>query len=136
MGVEKRKHPRFQTALPIRFNLNPDHHVVPAIRKMGIGGTVRNISPEGLLIDSRLDLLDLCQIFPEALDDGSPFELELQLIDRKERRVLIPGTVRWYRLGEPERKTRQFQAGLCLIDPDSRGIAGSLIEFVGNEQMN
>jgi len=130
MGVDHRKYPRLDTALSIRFNLNPDHHFVPRIRKMGVGGTVHNISSEGLLIDSQLDLLDVCQIFPEAMDDDSAFELELQLTDSRERRVLIRGAVRWYRLSEPERKIRHFQAGLYLKDAESRAIVRSFVESV------
>lgn len=129
MDGEKRKHPRFGTTFPIRFNLNPDHHVVPGIRKMGVGGTVRNVSCEGLLINSRLDLLDVCQIFPEAMEDGAAFELEVVFTDPKEkRRVLIRGGVRWYHLSEPEGNIRQFQAGLYLRDLESQAIAKSIVE--------
>lgn len=130
MGVENRKYPRIETALSIRFNLNPDHHFVPGIRKMGVGGTVRNISFEGLLIDSRLDLLDVCQIFPEAMEDDSAFELEVVLTDSRERRVLVKGAVRWYRVGGPEKKIRQFQAGLYLKDAESRAVARSIVESI------
>ena len=136
MTSENRKHRRFLTTLPVRFNLNPDHHVVPTIRKMGVGGTVRNISTEGLLIDSRLDLLDICQIFPEAMDDNSDFQLELQLTDSRERRLLIRGVVKWYHLSEPERQIRHFQAGLYLQDAESRAIAKSLVESIAAEAMN
>jgi len=124
---EKRKYQRVETIIPIRFNLNPDHHFVPGIRKMGVGGTVRNISSEGLLIDSRLDLLDVCQIFPEAMEDDSAFELELVLTDSRERRLLIRGVVRWYRLSEPQGNIRHFRAGLYLKDAESRSIAKSII---------
>jgi hypothetical protein len=136
MSSENRKYRRFLTTLPVRFNLNPDHHVVPAIRKMGVGGTVRNISTEGLLIDSRLDLLDICQIFPEAMDDNSDFQLELQLTDSRERRLLIRGVVKWYHLSEPDSKIRHFQAGLYLKDPESRAIAQSLVESITAEALN
>jgi hypothetical protein len=81
MGVENRKHNRVETAIPVRFHLDPRHHVFPEIRKMDVGGTVRNISPEGLGIDAEMNLLDLCQIFPEAIDEGSPFALELLMTE-------------------------------------------------------
>lgn len=136
MDGEKRKHPRFAMTLPIRFNLNPDYHVVPGIRKMGVGGTVRNISSDGLLIDSRLDLLDVCQIFPEAMEDDAAFELEVVLTDPKERRVLIRGGVRWYHLREPEGNIRQFQAGLYLRDFESRVIAKSIVESITATAVN
>ena len=130
MEADKRKHPRFETTLPIRFNLNPNYHFVPGIRKTGVGGTIRNISSEGLLIDSRLDLLDVCQIFPEAIEDDSAFELEVMFTDSKDRRLLFRGAVRWYCLSEPERNIRHFRAGLYLKDPESRAIARNIIESI------
>jgi hypothetical protein len=136
MDGERRKHPRLETTLPIRFNLNPDHHVVPGIRKMGVGGTLHNISLEGLRIGSRLDLLDVCQIFPEALDNKSAFELEVVLTDSKERRVLISGRVRWYRLSKPEGDIRQFSAGLFLRKAESRIIARNIVESIRNREFN
>jgi len=136
MGVENRKHPRFETTLSIRFNLNPDHHFVPGIRKMGVGGTVRNVSPEGLSIDSRLDLLDVCQIFPEAIEDDSVFELEVEVTDFRKRKARIRGTVRWYRLSEPENNIRHFQAGLYLKDAESRAIARSIVESIAATAMS
>jgi hypothetical protein len=130
MTRDRRKHHRFEVAIPTRFNLNPDHHFVPGIRKMGVGGTVHNVSPEGLRIDSRLDLLDLIQIFPEARDDDATFELEATLPTAKEERTLIRGTVIWYRLSEPEKKVRQFRMGLYLKDADSRALIGSILESI------
>jgi len=132
MGPEQRKNPRFDMSLAMRFNLNPDHHFVPEIRKMGVGGTIRNISCEGIRIDSDLDLLDVCQIFPEAIDDGSTFELEIQLTDHRERRLLLRGEVKWYRVTEPERNIRHFQAGLCLRDAESRTIASDIVESIAS----
>lgn len=103
---------------------------------MGVGGTVRNISSEGLLIDSQLDVLDVCQIFPEAIDDDSAFELELQFSDPRDRRLLIRGVVRWYRLSAPEEKTRYFQAGLYLRDDESRAIAKGIIQSIRMPALN
>ncbi len=128
MEVENRKHPRLETTIPVRFNLNPDHHFVPGIRKMGVRGTVRNVSSDGLLIDSRLDLLDLCQIFSEAMEDESAFELEAALTDSKGRRVLIRGELRWHRLGEPKGDIWHFQGGLFLKDSESQGVARNIVE--------
>jgi hypothetical protein len=136
MEPEQRRHLRFDTVLSVRFNLNPDHHFVPRIRTMGVGGTVRNISSEGLLIDSQLDVLDVCQIFPEAIDDDSAFELELQFSDPRDRRLLIRGVVRWYRLSAPEEKTRYFQAGLYLRDDESRAIAKGIIQSIRMPALN
>jgi len=128
--ADNRKYTRFETTIPIRFNLNPDYHHVPRIRKLGVGGTVRNVSLQGLGIDSRMDLLDLCQIFSEAMEEDSPFELELFLSDPKKGRELIKGAVRWHRLSESERDIWHFQAGLYLKDAadqvTARGIIGSL----------
>jgi hypothetical protein len=130
MRPEQRKNPRFDMSLTMRFNLNPSHHFVPEIRKMGVGGRIRNISCEGICIHSELDLLDVCQIFPEAIDDGSTFELEIQLTDHRERRLLLRGAVKWYRVSEPEQKVRHFQAGLCLRDAESRTIASDIVESI------
>ncbi len=96
---------------------------------MGVGGTLRNVSYEGLLIDSRLDLVDVCQIFPEALEDRSSFELEVVLTDVKERRWLVRGTVIWYRVSQPEEGVRLFRAGLSLRDAESRAIARSVTRW-------
>jgi len=128
MEKEQRKNVRLETSLAMRFNLNPDYHFVPGIRKMGVGGTIRNISCEGICIVSDLDLLDVCQIFPEDIEDGANFELEVQLTDHRERRLLIRGRVKWYKIGEPERNVRRFQAGLYLKDGESRVIAGNIVE--------
>jgi hypothetical protein len=97
---------------------------------MGVGGTVRNVSYEGLLIVSRLDVLDLCQIFPEAIEDGSSFELEVTLTDKKDRKQLMRGAVRWFRLSEPERELRHFQAGLYLWDTESRSVARGIVASI------
>ncbi len=136
MEVEKRKHPRFEAVWPIRFNLNPDYHYVPAIRKMGVGGTIRNISLEGLLIDARMDLLDVCQIFSEEKEGDSAFQLEVVLTDSREMRRFLRGVVRWYRVGEPERNIRHFQAGLFLMDPESRAIARNIVESITPTTLN
>lgn len=136
MDGERRKRPRFEIALPIRFNLNPDYHVVPGIRKMGVGGTVHNISFQGLQIDSRMDLRDVCQIFPEALNSKSAFELEVVLNDPRERRVLIRGRVRWYRLSKPVGDLRQFSAGLFLREPESRAIAREIVGSIRARGLN
>jgi hypothetical protein len=130
MKQDNRKHPRHATAFPIHSNLNRDFHHVPAIRKMGVAGTIRNVSLQGLGIDSQMDLLDVCQIFPEAIEDGSPFELEIQFWDSRGRRVLLRGSVRWHRVWEPENNIRHFEAGLQLKDDESRTAAGVLIESI------
>ncbi len=117
------------TRIPIRFNLNPDYHFVPGMRQMGVGGTLRNVSYEGLRIDSRLDLVDVCQIFPEALEDDSPFELEVVLTDARERRWLIRGSVIWYLVTQLEENVRLFRAGLSLKDAESRAVARSITKW-------
>lgn len=128
--AESREDPRFETAIPIRFNLNPDHHFVFGIRNLGVGGTIRNISLRGLGIDSRMDVLDVCQVFPEEMEEDSPFELEVVLWDSRGARLLIRGQVRWYRLNEPDGDIRHFQAGLYLNDQESVSIAEGIIESV------
>ena len=125
---KRRGQPRLETTIPIHFNLNPDYHQVPTIRKLGVGGTVCNISFEGLLIVSHLDLLDLCQIFPEALENDSAFELELFLTGPRETRELIRGAVRWYSVSELDGDTRHFRAGLHLKDVESLTIARRFVE--------
>jgi len=132
MEKEQRKNVRLETSLAMRFNLNPDHHFVPGIRKMGVGGAIRNICCEGICIVSELDLLDVCQIFPEAIEDGATFELEVQLTDDRERRLLIRGGVKWYRVGEPEKNVRHFQAGLYLRDGESRAIANTILDALAS----
>jgi hypothetical protein len=127
---DRRKYHRFETTIPIRFNLNPDFHFVPGIRKLGVGGKANNISIEGLLIDSRMDLLDVCQIFPEAMEDHSAFELEVALTDLRGRRELIRGAVRWYRLSKPKNDVRHFQAGLYLKDTESRAVAKGMVQSI------
>jgi hypothetical protein len=125
---DRRKYPRIETVIPIQFNLNPDYHFVPAIRKRGVAGTTQNISLEGLLIGARMDMLDICQVFPEALDDDSPFELEVVLTDFRGRRERIMGTVKWYLISEAKGDIHHFQAGLYLRDAGSRAIARSLVD--------
>jgi hypothetical protein len=127
METENRKHRRIETTLPMHFNLNPDYHYVSAIRKLGVAGTVRNVSIEGLRIDARMDLLDTCQIFFEAMEEESPFELEIVCSGFREERLLIRGSVKWYRLSEPDGKIRHFRAGLYLKDAGSRAIAKGII---------
>ena len=39
----RRRHSRFETTIPIHFNLNPDYHHVPQIRKLGVGGHLRRL---------------------------------------------------------------------------------------------
>ncbi|NIQ37873.1 MAG: hypothetical protein GTN81_04695 [Proteobacteria bacterium] len=129
MGLDNRRYPRFITAFPTRFNLSPDRHYVPQIRKWGVKGAVNNISIEGLLIDSHLDLLDICQIFSEATDD-STFELEVQLTDARKRSVRLKGEVRWYRIGGPDAEDRHFQAGLYLREPDSKSVARKIVQAI------
>jgi hypothetical protein len=130
MEEENREYYRYETSFPIHFNLNPDHHYVPAIRKMGVAGTIRNISLQGLGIDSQMDLLDLCQIFSEAIEDGSPFELEIQFWDSSGRRVLLKGSVRWHQVSEPKNDIRHFKAGLLLKDAETLTAARGLVESI------
>jgi hypothetical protein len=102
IGEENRKYPRFETPLPVHFNLNPDYHYVPNIRKLGVGATLRSISLEGIEVDSQMDLLDVCQIFSEAFEESSSFELEVVFWNSRGRRALFKGSVRCYRLREPD----------------------------------
>jgi hypothetical protein len=118
---ERRRQPRFETTIPIHFNLNPDYHYVPIIRKLGVGGTVCNISREGFRIDAGMDLLDVCQIFAEEIEDDLPFELEVVFWDSRGTRLLVSGSVRWYAVSERENDIRHFKAGLYLRDAESRG---------------
>ncbi len=136
MRADSRKHPRFRTTLPTRFNLNPDHHVVPEIRKWGVKGAVNNISCEGLQIDSHMDLCDVCQIFSEAMDDDSAFELEVELIDAKKRSTRVRGEVKWYRVSEPDKPDRHFQAGLRLRDAESQAVAMDIVESITASEPN
>ena len=128
MQEERRKHRRFRIHIPVHFNLNPDYHYVPGIRKLGVGGAICNISHEGILIESQMDLQDVCQVFSEAIEEGSPFELEVTFRDVRGARALIRGLVKWYRLSEPEGEIRHFQAGLLLRDDESINIAKDIIQ--------
>ena len=134
-GDDRRKHSRFETVLPIRFNLNPDYHHVPAIRKLGVAGTIRNISWEGIAIHSRMDLLDVCQIFSEEMEGDAVFQLEVLFTDPRKMTHWIKGEVRWYRLSEPDGSIRHFQAGLYLKDAESRAATRSIIESIGAKEM-
>jgi hypothetical protein len=127
VGEENRKYPRFEIALPIHFNLNPDYHYVSQIKKLGVAGHLRDVSLEGIGIDSQMDLQDVCQIFSEAIEEDSPFELEVILWDSRGRRVLLRGSVRWYQVDEPENDTHEFKAGLYLRDYESRSATRSII---------
>jgi len=126
-GKENRKYPRFETALLIHFNLNPDYHYVPQIKKLGVGGHLRNVSLEGIGIDSQMDLQDVCQIFSEAIEEDSPFELEVIFWDSRGRSVLLRGSVKWYQVDEPENDIHDFKAGLYLKDYESRTATRSII---------
>jgi hypothetical protein len=117
---ERRKHPRLDIDIPVFFNLDPDHHYVPTIRKSGVAGKVQNISPEGLMIDARMDLLDICQIFPEDTEEGAAFVLDVFFADSRGEKSVIKAEVRWYELGEPADQIREFRAGLYLRDAESR----------------
>ena len=130
MQEGRRRHRRFKTHIPVRFNLNPDYHYVSGIRKLGVGGTVCNISHEGIRIESQMDLQDVCQVFSEAIEEGSPFELEVTFRDVRGIRALLRGSVRWYRVSEPEGEIRHLQAGLYLHDKESVSIAKGIIESV------
>jgi hypothetical protein len=134
MDTERRRHPRRKAAYPVRFNLNPDHHFMQGLRTMGVGGKIRNVSQGGMMIDSRLDVLDLCQIFPEELEEDSPFELELSLSDSRGRRTLFRGTVKWYRLDEPDGQgLRHFQAGLRLRGENAYAVAETVLGSVSQQ---
>jgi hypothetical protein len=130
MEEDRRRHTRFETAIPVHFNLNPDYHHVPEIRKLGVGATVRNLSPMGLLIDSRMDLLDMFQVFPEAMEERSPFELEVVVREFRGKRLLLRGSVKWYRLGEPEGSVWHLLVGLHLRDAESRIAARGILESI------
>jgi hypothetical protein len=125
---DKRKDPRFETALPINFNLIPDYRYPYSIVKFGVKGKLRNVSLEGIGIESHMDLEDVCQIFPEAIEEDSPFELEVFLWDSKGKCSLMRGSVRWYEVGEPDSGIRQFKAGLYLRNDKGRSVTESIIE--------
>ena len=79
-----------------------------------------------------MDVLDVCQVFPEEMGEDSPFELEVVLWGSRGTRLLIRGQVRWYRLSEPDGDIRHLQAGLYLNDQESVSIAKRIIEaFTG-----
>ena len=130
MGGENRKYPRFETTLPIHFNLNPDYHYVPAIRKLGVAGTILNVSLEGLGIGAQMDLQDVFQIFAEAIEEDSPFELDVVFWDSKGRRFVIRGSVKWYKVSEAKNDTRHFKAGLHLRDAESRAATREIVESI------
>jgi hypothetical protein len=75
-----------------------------------------------------MDLLDLCQVFPEAIEDGSPFELEVVLTDSRQKRLLIRASVMWYQLGESENGIRYLRVGLQLKNDESLPAACSHIK--------
>jgi hypothetical protein len=120
MERERRRHRRVRTKVPVHFDLDPDYHYVPSIKKFGIVGTVQNVSAEGLGIDARMDLLDVCQIFPEELVEGAAFVLDVFFVDSRGRRVIIKAEVRWYKVGHPGNGIRAFEAGLYLRDGESK----------------
>ncbi len=126
--AENRKHPRFKTRIPIRFNLNPDYHLVPEIKKIGVGGIAGNISREAVMIDSRMDLLDVCQIFHEAIEDDSALEIEVFITEPSGRMEVMRGSMRWCELSNPESNIRHFQAGLHLNEAESRAVATLIVE--------
>ena len=129
-GGENRKYPRFETTLPIHFNLNPDYHYVPAIKKLGVGGTILNASLEGLGIGAQMGLQDVFQIFAEDIEKDSPFELEVVFWDSKGRRFVIRGSVKWYQVSEAENDIRHFRAGLHLRDDESRAATKKIVESI------
>jgi hypothetical protein len=124
---DSRRDVRFNLDLPVRFNLNPDYHYVQSIRKMGVVGRTRNISRSGLSIDSQLDLGDVFQIFPEAIEKESPFEMELEIMGSTKKNTRIKGAVRWYRLEERSGHLFYFEAGIYLTDSDSQKIAQNIV---------
>jgi hypothetical protein len=97
---------------------------------MGVAGTIRNISLQGLGIDSQMDLLDVCQILSEAIEDGSPFELEVQFWDSRGKKVLLKGSVRWHQVSEQKNDIRHFEAGLLLKDNESLSATRGIIESI------
>jgi len=127
---DQRKSPRFGMALPIHFNLNPDYHYVPSIKRFGVGGTLRDVSLEGIRIDSQMDLEDVCQIFSEAMEEGSPFELEVFFWDSRGRSAVLRGSVKWYEVSGPESDVRHFKAGLSVRGEESRSTARSMVESI------
>jgi hypothetical protein len=135
MKAERREDPRFETAIHIRFNLNPDYHFLQGIRRLGVGGTIRNLSLRGLEVDSEMDLLDVCQIFSEEMKEDSPFELEVVLWNSRGTRLLIRGSVRWCQLSEPDGDIRHFQACLHLKDDESIDATKSIIESASKTAM-
>ncbi len=134
MEVENRKHPRLRAAIPIRFNLDPDYHFVPRIKKAGVVGFVRNISPEGLGIDSEMDLLDVCQIFHESIEDDSVFGVELVFTDPEGTEIRIRGQVSWYQMSETGNDLQQLRAGLHLEDTESRTLAMRIVKSISRTQ--
>jgi hypothetical protein len=130
MGHDKRRHSRFKVAIPVRFNLDPKHHLVPRIRKTGVRGILRDLSPEGFRIESGMDLLDVCHIFPEAIGDDSVFGLEVEFSDSQYGRIPTRGEVRWYRVGKLRGNLRDFQASVRPKDIDSRLAVSRMAETI------
>jgi hypothetical protein len=135
-GAEQRRSPRYPVSLPTRFNLNPDFHYLQSIRKMGVGGKVENISGEGLMLDSQLDVGDVCQIFPEAMEEGSTFEIELEIMDSRNRKTLLKGSVRWYQLEERPGNLLHLKAGVHLRDKESQAVAQDIVKYALEVSLN
>lgn len=127
---EDRRHARFETSIPIRFNLNPTYHLVPGIRMMGVGGTIRKISIQDVIIESRLNLLNVCQIFPEQMEDDCPFELEVVLTNFKGGMIAYQGVGGLVSIEPTTRGIRHFQAGFRLKDDENRTAARPTLESI------
>ena len=69
------------------------------------------------------------------MEEDSPFELEVVFWSSRGTRFLIRGSVRWYRLSEPDGNARHFQAGLCLKDNESIDATKGIDESVAGTAM-
>lgn len=128
--AEDRTYAQFEPRVPVQFNLNPTYHSVPAIRRMGVGGTIRKISPEDLVIESSLDLRDVCQIFSEEVEDDCHFELELILTNFKGGTIAYQGVGGLVSIERTTRGIRHFQAGFRLKDDENRTAARPILESI------
>ena len=111
-GVERRRFSRLKGPLSVRFCLVFHQESEP--RSGVIVGKTRDVSAEGLCLETNRVIIDRTHIVSEAMGDGKSLSLSIEIPDETEPLETL-GKVVWYDLA-PEDSDFRFRAGVLFTE--------------------
>lgn len=111
-GIERRKFRRLNTPMPVRFSLLEDQ--VSELCPRAMVGRTRDVSPEGLCLETNTVMCDGTHILAEAMGHEKRLLMAIAISDSDDPWEVF-GRVIWYDLA-PEGSDHRFRAGVSFIE--------------------